>query len=53
MHRVDCAQCGRYQECWGEDLRHRLEELRQFERQKEGPATAQEQATKQTKTDAA
>jgi len=32
LHRADCEKCGRSQQCWGEEMRKRLEELRKFER---------------------
>jgi hypothetical protein len=32
LHPVDCQRCGRFEECWGNDIRKRLEELREFER---------------------
>lgn len=32
LHRADCEECGRLQQCWGEDIRKRLEQLREFER---------------------
>lgn len=32
LHRADCERCGRFEECWGEEVRKRLEELRQIER---------------------
>lgn len=32
LHRADCEKCGRFQQCWGEEIRKRLEQLREFER---------------------
>jgi len=32
LHSADCNRCGEFEECWGDDIRKRLEELREFER---------------------
>ena len=31
MHKPDCQKCARFEECWGDEIRKRLEELRQQE----------------------
>jgi hypothetical protein len=40
LHRADCERCGRFQDCWGDDIRKRLEELREFERSPRQLSTA-------------
>lgn len=28
LHSIDCERCSAFNECWGDDMRKRLEELR-------------------------
>jgi hypothetical protein len=38
LHRAGCEQCGKFESCWGNDIRRRLQELQAFEQTK--PETA-------------
>jgi len=51
MHRADCEKCGRLEQCRGEEIRKRLEELRAFERP--GRKLILPQETKRSSDDAA
>jgi len=31
LHRAGCEQCGKFESCWGNDIRRRLQELQAFE----------------------
>jgi hypothetical protein len=57
IHQPDCEHCNDLRKCWGDDLRKRLEELREDEslvvmREQSQEDTAQTPPTKRTGTDA-
>ena len=51
VHRADCDRCGWAHECWGADIRNRLEELRRVDPQK--PELQPKQGTERPRNDAA